>query len=156
MASLRERSIGAVLYSLERGRPRYLLLHRSAHGVYSEHWGLPRGLAEKGESEVETARRELMEETGIGELEFIPGFRMEVRFHYRREGRLVVKTAVYLLARAETTVVSLSAEHDSHAWLPVEEALERLSHKGEREVLSKAHRHLTKGRLDSYLRPGAF
>ena len=53
-----EKSCGAVVYRMEKGRRLYLLLH------YCEgHWDLPKGHVEAGESEEQTARREISEET---------------------------------------------------------------------------------------------
>ena len=75
-----EHSAGAVVYRLERGKPVYLLLHYEA-----KHWDLPKGNIEEGESVEETARREIREETGIKDVEFVPGFETKIEYVFCRE-----------------------------------------------------------------------
>ena len=53
-----ERSCGAVLYRLTDGAPQYVL-------VLGGDWGFPKGHMEAGETELETALREL---AGVGDL----------------------------------------------------------------------------------------
>ena len=55
-----EKSCGAICYTREEGAPRVLVIcHR-----YGGHWAFPKGHVEAGESEEETAMREVREETG--------------------------------------------------------------------------------------------
>ena len=63
-----EKSCGYVVYKLENNRILYLVL-QSLNGE----WGFPKGHVEKDESEIETANRELFEETNLI-VEYIPGF----------------------------------------------------------------------------------
>jgi 8-oxo-dGTP pyrophosphatase MutT (NUDIX family) len=53
------RKCGIIMYNMDTKK--YLLVY----GKKSQKWGFPKGHMEKGESEEETARRELFEETGI-------------------------------------------------------------------------------------------
>jgi bis(5'-nucleosidyl)-tetraphosphatase len=87
-------------------------------------WDFPKGLCEAGESPLEAARREVREETGIGELEFPWG---EVCFETGPYSR--GKTARYFLARtAETRVVlgilpgASRPEHHEYRWVTFDEA----------------------------------
>ena len=80
----REKSTGAIIYRMENGIPLYLLLHYtpSNEGKRGQ-WGFAKGHVEVGETEIETAKREIFEETGIQDLKFIPGFkRLEKYFRY--------------------------------------------------------------------------
>jgi len=131
-----ERSAGAVIFTLN-GEPEYLILQYG-----SGHWDFPRGNIEKNEKEIEAAKREIFEETGIEELEFIFGFKEKVKFFYRKKGRNIRKEVIYFLARSNTKDVKLSFEHKNFKWLPLERALETLTFETSREVLRKAHRYL--------------
>ena len=65
-----ERSCGAVVYTERDGQRRYVL-------VKGGYVGLPKGHMEKGESERETAVREIREETCVS-TQIVPGFRRVV------------------------------------------------------------------------------
>ena len=56
-------------------------------------WGFPKGHIEKGESELETAAREIKEETGIV-AELDPEFKSEIMYHLTPN---IVKNVVYFL-----------------------------------------------------------
>ena len=134
-----EKSAGVVLFRQTAGRRLYLVLH------YEEgHWDTPKGHIEKGEDEAAAALRECMEETGIGRIEFVPGFRERIEYTYMRAGRPSHKEVVYLLAGTSEEAVTLSAEHKGYAWLGFEDALSRLTYENAKGVLGKAERFLKK------------
>jgi 8-oxo-dGTP pyrophosphatase MutT (NUDIX family) len=54
-----EQSFGAVVYRRRKGRVLFLLLKHNS----GNHWSLAKGHAEPGETEEQTARREILEET---------------------------------------------------------------------------------------------
>ena len=56
-----ERSCGVLPYRVVDGRREYLLVFET----YSKCWSLPKGHVEAGETDVQTALRELFEETGL-------------------------------------------------------------------------------------------
>lgn len=134
-------SCGAVVYRNEDDSPIYLLLRYQA-----THWDFPKGHMEKGETEKETTRREVQEETGIEDLLFLPGFRRTIRYTYRHRQGPVTKQVVYRIARTQTAreQVRLSHEHIDFAWLPYEKAKRRLTYKNAQGVLDQAHQHLLK------------
>ncbi len=74
-----ERSAGAVVFRKEKGNISYLLLHYQAG-----HWDFPKGNIERGEKMEETVKREIKEETGIEDIEFIPGFKETIKYSYFR------------------------------------------------------------------------
>ena len=59
--SLFRKSCGVLPYRLVNGAPEYLLVFEE----FSQCWSLPKGHMEAGETEIETAQRELLEETGL-------------------------------------------------------------------------------------------
>ena len=135
-----ERSAGFVLYSMDGGVRKYLLLrHR-----YGGHWGFPKGHIEAGESEVEAALREMREETGITAVQLIPGFRKVSRYHFYRGRRPVFKENVYFLGRAACGKPTLSREHTQCQWLPFVEAGQRLAFDNVRHILEQAEKTLNK------------
>ena len=144
-----EISIGVVLFVVCEGKPLFLLL-RYPHG----HWDFVKGHKEKGETETQTLRRELLEEAGIDQIEILPGFREDVHFRYtakgtekvkrqeKGQGLFIYKQVIYYVARTKQTEVKLSEEHYDWAWLSYKEAHKRITHKNSRQVLCIAKDHI--------------
>ena len=135
-----ERSAGAVVFYKEgSAEPEYLLLHYTAG-----HWDFPKGNIEAGENEKQAAIREIREETGITDVEFLDGFRMKIDYRYRHGRRLVLKEVVLFLARTRTRQVTLSHEHVGFAWRKYDEAMEHLTYQNAMNLLSGAREFLQK------------
>jgi bis(5'-nucleosidyl)-tetraphosphatase len=134
-----EHSAGAIIFHRENGEPVFLILH------YEEgHWGASKGHLEKDETAEQTARREIREETGLTDLRWIPGFKMENHYFYKKEGQLSSKTVTFFLAEALSRKITLSFEHVCYAWLPFAEAQAKVTFKSEKEVWLSAYELLLK------------
>jgi 8-oxo-dGTP pyrophosphatase MutT (NUDIX family) len=130
-----EISAGTIVFRQHPTR-HYLLLD------YGSHWDFPKGHIEPGEAPEVTARRELLEETGIAEALFVPGYRAQIRYWYRRAGTRMQKDAIFFLAEAGSDAVSLSREHCGYLWLSYDAALRRLTFKSARNLLAAAEQLL--------------
>jgi 8-oxo-dGTP pyrophosphatase MutT (NUDIX family) len=119
---------GAVVYRGRKDRRRYLVV-TSARG---KGWVLPKGRIETGESLVETATREVREESGVVGHVVAPLGVMS-----RRGGK--VRAKFFLMRRSHET---RARESRRICWLEVDEALKRLSRADARALLGKAHRLL--------------
>ena len=135
---LNEKSCGAVVFA-RTPETKYLLLQYEAG-----HWDFVKGNVEHGETEKVTAVRELGEETGIKDARFFEGFREKIGYFYKRQGSTVYKEVVFFLMESPATTVTLSFEHIGYAWLAYDGALEKLTFKNARDVLSRAHQFLIK------------
>ncbi|MBI2936923.1 MAG: NUDIX domain-containing protein [Thaumarchaeota archaeon] len=135
-----ERSAGAVLFIDDGASIKFLVLHYPAG-----HWDFPKGNIEKGEEPLDTVRREVEEETGIKNIEIIPGFKREIEYYYRRSGELVHKQVIYLLAKTTTRAVTLSAEHQNYAWLDFEKSVDRVTYRNSKTILREAAKFLGEG-----------
>ena len=103
-------------FLIVRGEPiREFLLMRHA-----DRWDLPKGHVDPGETEMQCALRELIEETGItaDDIEIVDGFRFETHYPVRgkRDGKLYEKTLVIFLARLKRDVSLVMTEHLGHQW----------------------------------------
>lgn len=132
-----ERSAGAVIFRREGGRCLFLLLH-----YQGGHYDWPKGNIERGESELDTVRREVLEETGIADLTFYDGFRETIMYFYSRGGERIRKTVAFYLAETGTSEVKLSWEHVGYKWADFEESMNTLTYRNSREVLRKAKEFL--------------
>lgn len=126
-----EVSAGVVLFH-SQPRREYLLLD------YGSHWDFPKGHIEEGEDPYITARRELLEETGVRDPRFVSGFFQRIRYSYRRGGERMHKVVIYFLAETAGNQVRLSHEHSGFLWAPYQEAVKRLTFKTARDLLAKA------------------
>jgi bis(5'-nucleosidyl)-tetraphosphatase len=134
--SFREKSCGAVVFKRD-GEVQYLLLHYEAG-----HWDYVKGQVEPHETEKDTVTRELEEETGIVNARFIEGFREEINYFYRREGKTVYKEVIFFLIESKDSRVKLSYEHVGYEWLSYEKAMAKLTFANAKKVLAKAHEFL--------------
>lgn len=132
-----EKSCGAVLFREEKGCREYLLL-RSVLG----HVSLCKGHVEHQETEHETAVREIREETALS-VEFVENFREVITYSPKPD---CMKDVVFFLARVAGGVLTCQPEEVAEAWfLPYPQAVERLTHRSDREVLQKAEAFLNHG-----------
>lgn len=136
---LREKSCGAVILVKKEATTKYLLLNYAAG-----HWDFVKGNVEPGETEKETVVRELKEETGITEAQFIDGFRQAIAYFYRRQGLTIHKEVVFYLMESYTDKVTLSFEHIGYTWLDYQHAMEKLTFKNAKDTLQKGHEFLKK------------
>ncbi len=136
------KSCGAVVFRVEDGQPRYLVMHYAAG-----HWDLMKGHTEPGETEEATTRRECVEETGITDLQFHPSFRKTYNYTYEHEGRPVRKHVVMRLALTSTPAdrIQLSREHQAYAWLDIDGALDRLTYDNSKALVRDAHETIIDG-----------
>lgn len=140
----REKSCGAIVFIIENKKILYLILYKKASENYRESWDFPKGNVEAKESEQETAAREIKEETGITEINFLPNFKEKIKIFYRKNNKLVLKEIIFLLAQTKQKQVKLSFEHNDYKWASYEEAFKLLTFKNSKNILTKANDFLTK------------
>ena len=134
-----EKSCGALIFRNEGGKRSYLLLHYAGG-----HWDFPKGHVEVGESEEQTARREIREETGISSIEFLPGFHETVSYSFRHNtGEVAQKQVAFFLAKTDEKLVRLSDEHIGFAWLSYPSARKKATYENARNLLEKAEKKLS-------------
>lgn len=110
-----------------------LIQHRGGH------WAFPKGHAEPGESHLETARRELLEETGIAEVDVREDQKFVEHYDTIKRGREIDKTVTYFLGWVKRPEVRIQAEEvRDFAWLELEEASRKITYEETRRVLRAA------------------
>jgi 8-oxo-dGTP pyrophosphatase MutT (NUDIX family) len=132
---MNERAAGFAVYFIDDGEPLYLLLRSSGDG----YWGFPKGKLDSGESNIQAAGRELVEETGIVGFEKPVGFELDITYQFTRGKEEFHKTVRYYLARVSSRDVKISSEHSEYGWFPVEDARRLILFDNLRWVLDEAH-----------------
>ncbi|MFN4074273.1 MAG: NUDIX hydrolase [Thermus sp.] len=118
---------------------------------------LPKGQVEAGERYPETAVREVREETGVEAAVVSPLGKVRYYFTVRNGGEPVTvskEVHYFLMAYRGGEPRPQLSEVEAAFFLPVSEALERLSYPNEREMLRKALARLRPSQLDTSSRPG--
>jgi bis(5'-nucleosidyl)-tetraphosphatase len=137
MVSYDEKSCGAVIFKREKGQIVYLTVE---YKIEKGYWGLTKGHVEPGETELETAGREIYEEVGLKDLTFFNGFRTEISYQPKPD---VTKLVVFFLAQAHNDRVEYHFnEHVDHRWLPYDEIIAQLTYDHDREVVIQAAKFL--------------
>lgn len=85
-----EKSCGAVVFTRINNETKYLLI-RSLTGIY----GFPKGHVEHGETEEQTAQREVLEEVGLS-IRLLPGFRCKDEYPLPQKEN-TIKQIIYFL-----------------------------------------------------------
>lgn len=130
-----EKSCGGIVYRKHSGSTEILLIQSLSGG----HWTFPKGHVEAGETETETAMREILEETGI-EADIDTSFR-ETETYSPKEG--VLKDVVYFLAEARTAdLIPQASEVADIKWVALDKAGQELTYENDRRILNKAIRRL--------------
>ena len=137
-----EKSCGLVVFNSNK----ILLLKYSANNTQGEggHWDFPKGHVEQNETELETALRELEEETGISKVEIIADFRHSISYTFSRRSESISKEVIFFLASTVEKRVTLSHEHIDYAWLDFNNALEKLTYDNARQILKKVLPYIKK------------
>ena len=137
METFEQNSAGFILFK-DNGERKYLLLK---HGM--NYWNFPKGKIESGESDLDAAKRELYEETGLDKIEIIDGF--EEKFGYKflvKEG-LIKKVVKMFLAKYLYGSINLSQEHEEYQWYVFEDAVVILKFNNIRKSLKVADKYLS-------------
>jgi len=104
-------------------------------------WSLPKGHIEKDETALETARREIYEESGIKDLEFIKKLGSYERYKIGKDGgddKSELKQITIFVFKTKTTkTLPIDSHNQGNKWLSKYEVLEQLTHQKDKEFFEK-------------------
>ncbi|MBR2027751.1 MAG: NUDIX domain-containing protein [Oscillospiraceae bacterium] len=127
----KEKSCGAIVFYLKEDKEQILLIKHANSG----HWSFPKGHVEAGETEVETAVREIKEETGVNAI-IDTRFREVVTYSPKKD---VLKDVVYFFATTNDYETSNQEEEVSDIrWMDMDKVLGNVSYKNDKELVKKA------------------
>lgn len=131
-----EKSCGAIIVRKNNDTFETLLIK-----MVKGHWSFPKGHVESDETEVETALREIKEETNLDVI-IDTRFR-EITTYSPCPG--VLKDVIFFIAMAKTNdVVVQEAEVESAMWVELNEAIDIVTFECDRQILKKAIKYVEK------------
>lgn len=130
-----EKSCGAIVYRRHHGNIEILLIKH----INSGHWSFPKGHVESGETEPETASREIKEETGLDVI-LDSTFRETVTYFPRKDTQKVV---VYFIAKAKNfDYVPQAEEIADIKWVDIGYATTVLTYENDKSIVNKAKKYI--------------
>ena len=132
---MKEKSCGAVVYKKENNELLFLLVYQN-----NRHYSFPKGHVENDETEIETALREIKEETNL-DVSIDTDFRYEIT--YLVESKNVYKDAVYFVATPTSfDLKNQEGEISECIWCNYEEVMNKLEYDNIKEVFKKAYEYI--------------
>ncbi|MDQ3019640.1 MAG: NUDIX domain-containing protein [Bacteroidota bacterium] len=137
MPPIRDKSIGVILYfKFPRSLKFLILKHKKGH------WSFAKGHREEDETAIETAKRELHEEAGIDNVEFLSK-RILIEENYiflNKNNDKVSKSVDYFIAKSLTKKVKIdNKEIINYKWCTLSAAEKVITFKESRKTLRKAN-----------------
>lgn len=121
---------------------RVLVMRRGEGTRCTGAWETVHGHIEPGERPEDAAVREVLEETGLA-VERL--YNVCIQPFYLHATATVQLAVVFCAFVEEPGTVAIADEHDAHAWLTLDDALERFAWPRERQGLLDAHALLASG-----------
>ena len=137
---LKEVSAGGVVFRRRDGRAEILLIEDR----YAR-WTLPKGKREKGETNEETALREIREETGVSGRILRPLTTVRYRYFHPDRGDVEKEVHYFLVEATSEALDPALSEIGGARWLSPEEAFRLMQREGydnNLPVMEEAYRHL--------------
>ncbi|MBI2645087.1 NUDIX domain-containing protein [Candidatus Uhrbacteria bacterium] len=107
------------------------------------HWAFPKGRQEKNETDLETAKREFSEETGITSFKVLDEKTFHEEYTVMRDGVLTDKKVTYFLGEVFDPSMNIQEEEISdYAWLCYEDALKKITYEQTIQTLADAFEYM--------------
>ena|SRR3989344_4751535 len=126
-----KKKVQAVIYTIEKEKKKYLILHRKLHWVGWEHL---KETMEQGESYEDTIRRGIEEEIGVKEITIEKEKGVSIPMNKKEE--IVYAYLIKIDAKSKIDV-SKEKEHDGYKWVEKEDALNLLTYGNAKILLNE-------------------
>ena len=133
-----EYSCGAVVFTRRNGQLLFVIVEEQS-GSYS----FPKGHMEGDETEMETARREVWEETGLKPV-FLDGFRLQDEYTLAEKPGTSKRVTYFLAEFRNEPLIPREGEIKRILLVPFEQALRLFRYENTRRILREAFAYLTK------------
>ena len=140
-----EISVGAIIYKKTNENILFLLVYSARN----KEWGFAKGHIEQNETELQTAKREIEEETGIKNITFVKNFRETDSYKIKgtlpsTKNRIINKKVIYYMCytNEDFTINCSDNEIGKCQWVNYTDALSLLKYDKQKEILNKANKFI--------------
>lgn len=137
MTTKHEQSYGIIPLKKRGGEWDVLLVQ-----LYAGHWGFPKGHPEPHETPLETAQRELFEETGLTINKILIDQTLEEVYFYKLQGNLIHKKVIYYIAQVQGRVKKMSEEIQNTQWVSLATAAQLVTFDQAKSICLKVNQLL--------------
>ncbi len=141
----KEFSAGAVIFKRKDNGILFLVVYSARNKM----WGFPKGHLDSGETEKEAAIREIREEVGLDNLQFIDGFAEKAAYETISKrppfkGERIEKYVTYFLCEAKDQDVMVDGrEISDYRFLPLNKAEQSVKFRNLKIILRRAYDFLS-------------
>lgn len=129
-----EKSCGAVVIRKNENKVETLIIQ-----MLGGHWSFPKGHVEESETEIETALREIKEETNL-DVVIDTRFREMTTYSPKPE---VLKDVIYFIAIPKTNNIKIQEEELQNAiWFEIHDAVNQVTYEDDKKILKKAIKYI--------------
>jgi len=130
MKTTNEHSFGIIPLQQEGGVWKVLLILH----IGGRHWAFPKGHGNEGEKPIESATRELKEETGLDIVQLLQETPLCEKYTFHRHKEIVTKSVQYFPAVVAGTLKLQKEEIRDAKWVPLKEASRHLTFREARSM----------------------
>lgn len=137
--SVKAKSCGVIPFTREGGQFKFLLIKHQVG-----HWSFPKGTPRPEETDLETAKREFTEETGIDNVTIIPNDTFIEKYFMVKDGVELDKDVIFFLGEVTDLVANVQPEEIAeYGWFDYDSAINRLTYPETARVFKEAFKKLT-------------
>lgn len=109
----------------------FLICHKNGG-----HWAFPKGHAEKGETPIQVAKRELFEETALSITTLLSDNMIEESYSFKEKETFIQKRVGYFIANVEGEPSLQKEELLDADWFSIQQAQQKLTYPESRRLLN--------------------
>jgi tRNA nucleotidyltransferase (CCA-adding enzyme) len=138
-----DKSFGIIPIKRVADQWQVLLIHQFSKIGNNSYWVFPKGHAEGNETALQSARRELFEETGLKAEKIVQDSVFSLAYSFQFDGVKIEKTVdFYIGVITDDTVVIQTEEVKEARWCSLEEAKERLDYSDTKKMFFEVQEFL--------------
>jgi len=133
-----DKSFGIIPARKNSGNWEVLLINQFSKIGNNTYWVFPKGHAEGSETPLESAKRELTEETGLKASKIISSPTFSLKYTFVYENEKIIKTVDFYIGLIDNQELTLDEIEVKEAnWYSLDEAMNRLDYKDTKRMFKK-------------------